>query len=255
MECAFKEKLDAYVAGGGKILASGDSAITDGKMVYDLGCTYEGKSKYCPGYVNPKVPLKNLDPATYVVYGEGNVVKLTENGTELANREQPYFNRSIVHFCSHQHAPNSGVIEGSAITAGSQGGYIGWKVFREYATKGSLILREVVTATLDHLLGKEKTLETNLPAQGITTVMDQIEQHRLVNHLLYASPVKRGDGIEIIEDILPVYGVKVTLRPGREIKRVYLAPQMQDIPFTQENGEVKYTVERLECHQMVVLDY
>ena len=255
VEGAFKEKLDAFVAAGGKVLASGDSAIADGKFTYDLGCTYEGKSKFCPGYVNPLVPLKNLDPATYVVYGEGNVVKVTENGVELANREEPYFNRSVVHFCSHQHAPNSGVIEGSAVTVGSQGGYICWKVFREYATKGSLILREVVTATLDYLLGKTKTLETNLPTQGVTTVMDQAVQNRLVNHLLYASPVKRGEGIEIIEDILPVYDVQVTLRPGKEIKRVYLAPQMEELPFTQENGEVKYTVHRLECHQMVVLDY
>lgn len=252
---AMKEKLDAFVAAGGKLLASGDSTITDGHLLYDLGCTYHGKSNYCPAYVDPMVPLKNLDPASYVVYGEGNVVQVTPTGTELAKREQPYFNRTIAHFCSHQHAPNSGIIEGSAITAGAQGAYICWKVFREYATKGSLILREVVTATLDYLLGCNKTLETNLPAQGIVTLMDQAGEHRLVNHLLYASPVKRGDGIEVIEDILPVYDTQVTLRPGREIRRVYLAPQLKEIPFTQENGTVHFTVDRLECHQMVVLDY
>ena len=41
----------------------------------------------------------------------------------------------------------------------------------------------------------------------------------------------------------------------REIKNVYLAPQMESIPFTQENGVVRYTVEKLLNHQMVVLDY
>ena len=199
--------------------------------------------------------MANMDPGAYVVYGEGHVVQVTEQGKELAQREQSYFNRSLVHFCSHQHAPNSGVIEGSAITVGKHGAYICWKLFSEYATMGSLILRDLVCATLDHLLGDEKTLQTNLPAQGVTTLMDQEEEHRLVNHLLYASPVRRGTKIEVIEDILPVYNVEVTLRPGKEVKRVYLAPQMQDIPFTQENGKVRYTVERLECHQMVVLDY
>ncbi len=250
-----KKKVDAFVAAGGKLLASGDSAIVNGAMQYDLGCSYVGKSAHQPGYVNPLVPLKNLDPAAYVVYEEANQVTLSETGLELANREEPYFNRTVAHFCSHQHAPNSGKIEGSAVTVGADGAYICWKVFREYATKASLILREVVTATLDRLLGQKKTLETNLPAQGVTTLMDQAGEHRLVNHLLYASPVKRGDGIEIIEDILPVYDVSVTLRPGKEIQKVYLAPQMEALPFTQENGAVSYTVPKLECHQMVVLDY
>ena len=76
-----------------------------------------------------------------------------------------------------------------------------------------------------------------------------------MHHLLYASPVKRGNGIEVIEDILPVYGIECQIRPGKQIKNVYLAPQMEPVPFTQENGTVRYTVEKLFNHQMVVLDY
>lgn len=252
-----KAKLDGFVAGGGKILATGDSCVDpEGqKMLFDLGCRYEGRSEYCPGYAVPMVEMKNMDPGSYVVYGEGHVVHVTEQGQELAQRETPYFNRSIVHFCSHQHAPNSGDIEGSAITVGKQGAYICWKLCAEYATMGSLILRDLFCATLDRLLGDRKTLATTLPAQGVTTLMDQKGENRLVHHLLYASPVKRGKGIEVIEDILPVYGIECRIRPGREIKNVYLAPQMEQIPFTQENGVVRYTVEKLYNHQMVVLDY
>ena len=252
-----KAKLDAYVAVGGKILASGDSCVDfeAGEMLFNLGCRYEGRSKFRPAYVNPLVELKNMDPGTYVVYGEGHKVHVTEEGRELASREESYFNRTVVHFCSHQHAPNSGVIEGSAVTVGAQGAYMSWKVFTEYATMGSLILRDLFCATMDRLLGEDKTLETTLPAQGVTTLMDQKGENRLVHHLLYASPVKRGNGIEVIEDILPVYDIACHLRPGREIRNVYLAPQMKDIPFAQENGQVHYTLEKLENHQMVVLEY
>lgn len=250
-----KEKLDAYVSGGGKLLASGDSCVTENGMAYDLGCSYEKKSPFCPAYVNPQIGLQNMDPGTYVVYGNGHIVHVSAHGKELAQREAPYFNRSIQHFSSHQHAPNSGVVEGSAITVGPQGAYICWKVFREYATKGSLILRDLVCSVLDTLLGEEKTLTTNLPAQGVATLMDQTDAHRMVNHLLYASPVKRGDGIEIIEDILPVFGTDVAIRTAKQVNRVYLAPQMEDIPFCCENGTVRYQIKQLECHQMVVLDY
>ena len=250
-------KLSEFVNGGGKLLASGESCldVDKGGFCFDFGCEFSGVSDYCPAYINPTVPLKNTPQGTYVIYKKGFVVKRAGDGEELATREQPYFNRTVEHFCSHRHAPNSGVIEGSAVTVGRHGAYIGWYIFREYREVGSLILREMFTATLDRLLGNEKSLETSLPAQGVTTLMDQKKENRLVNHLLYASPVKRGRDIEIIEDIIPIYSVDVTLRTDKNIKRVYLAPQMTEIPFEKSGNEIRYTVERLENHQMVVLDY
>lgn len=248
-----KAKLDDFVAEGGKILASGHSGIAEGKMVYDLGCTYEGPSAYQPAYVVPNVPLANMDPGTYVIYKEGHKVQPT--GIELAKREGSYFNRGLGHFCSHQHTPNSGVTEGSAITVGSQGAYISWSIFTEYREMASLILRDLVCATLDTLLGDNKTLKVSLPAQGVTTLMDQTKQNRLVHHLLYASPVKRGNGIEVIEDIVPIYNIDVTVRPGKPVKKVYMAPQMTEIPFEQKDGSVSYMVEKIDNHQMVVLEY
>lgn len=49
--------------------------------------------------------------------------------------------------------------------------------------------------------------------------------------MLYASPVKRGNGIEVIEDIVPVYDTEITVKTDRKINRVYLAPQQEEIPF------------------------
>lgn len=81
------------------------------------------------------------------------------------------------------------------------------------------------------------------------------QQRRYVNHQLYASPVRRGENIEVIEDILPVYGVEVTVRVRETVKRVYLAPQNEDIGFTQTADGVAYVVPKLDCYQMVVLEY
>lgn len=132
--------------------------------------------------------------------------------------------------------------------------YIAWNVFEDYATKGSLILKEAVLHALNRLL-PDKTLQTNLPAQGVVTLQEQKEEKRLVNHLLYASPVRRGTGIEVIEDIVPLYDVQVAIWTSRRVKNVYLAPQMAPLPFRYENRTISYTVPKLECHQMVVVDY
>ena len=60
--------------------------------------------------------------------------------------------------------------------------------------------------------------------------------------------------MEVIEDITPVYDVNVRLRLPEPIKSVYLAPQKVEIPFTREDGIVAFTVEKVDCHQMVVLE-
>ena len=37
--------------------------------------------------------------------------------------------------------------------------------------------------------------------------------------------VKRGNGIEVIEDILPIYNVELAIKTDKKINKVYLAPQ------------------------------
>lgn len=249
----YKSVLDEFVKNGGKILASGTSAVKDVKFIYDLGAEYCGECEFNPSYFKTDTDIGKLFCSSYVMYSTAQVVKCT--GEELAWLEAPYFNRTYEHFCSHKHAPNSGKILGNGITLGKDGAYIAWKVFSEYAEQGSLILKEIVRYTLDVLLSDRKTLETNLGAQGIVTLMKQESGNRYINHLLYVSPVKRGRGVEIIEDITPVYNISVTLRVKEKIKKVYLAPEMKEISFEQEGERVSYTVDKIECHQMVVSDY
>ena len=253
---ALKEKLDAFLAAGGKLLASGKSGLYADKdaFAYDFGVDYVGPSAYTPAYIRPLFEMEGLYSSAYVMYSQGEVTKLT-SGQMLAQQENSYFNRTAEHFCSHKHAPNSEIVAGPGISEGKDGIYINWQVFTEYADKGSLILKRLVQYALDKLLGERITLKTNLGAQGVTTLMEQKAQNRYICHLLYASPVKRGSGVEIIEDITPVYHIDCTLNLPKEIKNVYLAPQHTPLPYVCENGKVSFTVEKIDCHQMVVLDY
>lgn len=106
--------------------------------------------------------------------------------------------------------------------------------------------------SLDRLLGNSKTLVTDLPAQGTVTLMRQ--GSRYICHLLYASQVKRGRDTEVIEDIIPIYNTRLEIRLGAKPQRVYLAPQGTELPFTYSDGRVSVTVDKIECHQMVVFE-
>lgn len=248
--------LEAYVNQGGKILASGSSGLTPDKTRFalDFGVRFGGPCAYNPTYVRPGFALQSFAPASFVLYSQAQ--EITPCGAQvLAIRENPYFNRDVFHFCSHQHAPTTMQEAGAAMTQNETGIYIAYNIFEEYATKASLILKELVCHALDTLLGAEKTLIAALPAQGVTTLQQQAEQNRYVHHLLYAAPVKRGEDICVIEDIVPLYDVKASVALPQKIKRVYLAPQMEEFPFAEEDGRVCYTVPKLDCHQMVVLEY
>lgn len=249
------EKLAAFVRGGGKILASGESALyADGRgFAFDLGAEYVGKAKFTPSYLRPKFEMNGLWNAAYAIYEPSSEIRAT--GEVIGVREDPYFARTVEHFSSHAQTPNDSSKTYPAITLGRDGAYIAYNIFTEYAKMGSLIARETVTHVLDLLLGEDRTLTTNLPAQGVVTLMRQEAEHRYVNHLLYAAPVKRGERTEIIEDLVPIYNTEVSLKLYVKPKRVYLAPQMRDIEYDYDDGVLTYTVDRFECHQMVVVDY
>ncbi len=252
----FKAKLDDFIAHGGKILATGKGGLKadEDEFAFDFGVKYVGENPYNPDYFRPGFEMEGLFDTSYVFYSHGEKVELS-GGKELGRRENPYFNRDVEHFCSHRHTPNSFEYGGPGMAQGKDGIYIAWEVFGEYEQKGSLILKRTITHALDLLLDENKTISTNLGAQGVVTIMEQKAEKRLINHLLYASPVRRGKGVEVIEDILPVYDTKVKIKTDKDIKKVYLAPQKTEIPFTAENGTVSFVVDKFECHQMVVLDY
>jgi hypothetical protein len=248
------DAIKNFISAGGRVLATGESAVGfDNEFKLDLGCRFNGESKYSPVYFRPSFDLGVLGNTAYVIYSKS--YDIDAEGEIVVERENPYFNRTTFEFCSHQHAPNDKSKRYPAATVGKDGAYISTKIFSEYATKGSLISKLITNHIINMLLGNNKTLEVNLPAQGVVTLMDQPAEHRLVNHLLYASPVKRGNGIEVIEDIIPLYNISVKLHTDFVPKKVYIAPEKKDIPFSYENGILSYTVDKLENHAMVVIDY
>lgn len=248
----FAKRLREFCDCGGKVLATGKSALYENSNEFclNLGAEWIKENPYKPDYFRPLEKIKDMGDTGYIMYGNGEKIRCI--GNELGIRENPYFNRTRAHFCSHQHTPNSCEYGGAGMTEGKDGIYIAWNIFADYAQSGELHLKQMAIFALDRLLDTAKTLKTNLPAQGIVTLMKQSD--RLICHLLYASPVKRGNGIEVLEDIVPIYNVELAVKTDRKINKVYLAPQKEDIDFTYDNGYISVKLAKIECHQMVVFE-
>ena len=253
---ALTEKIEAYMEKGGKVLASYKSGLKadESGFALDIGAKWEGKSEFKPTYIRPSFELPSLKNSAYVVYKRSMKVQ-AEEGESLGIVEAPYFNRTAEHFCSHLHTPTAGVKDGDAIVRNGNLIYIAHQLFFEYATMGNIYTKEIVAHLIDALLGEEVSLKISLPAQGIATLMKNEEKDSLVLHALYASPVRRGADTEIIEDIIPLYDIKASLRADRAPVKVTLVPEGEEIPFAYEAGRVEFTLPKVDCWQMAEVQF
>lgn len=254
------DKLNAYVAGGGKLLLTGDSGLAadSDRMVIDIGGEVGERSAYNPDYVLAEPELRpDFVDSPVVMYGASRRLKAT-TGISLGSVIDPYFNRAPKHFSSHQHTPPK--VEASGFDAGVTKGnvtYLAHQVFSIYWEKGAVTARQYVAKVIDRILGSDKTVEVGLPSHGRATLNRQPAQNRSVLHLLCASPISRGTyagkPIEVVEDIVTVPDVAVSVRVPGKVVKVTLEPQGKEVAFEAADGKVSFVVDRVAGHQMVVL--
>ena len=257
-EGELRDKLTAYLAQGGKLLLTGRSGTFDGKFVFDFGADFGGEGPFRPAYLKPTYDLAPNGNTTYVMYSRNYNVSFREDCKSLSHpviRIDPPFNRAPRQFCSHYHTPYDRTATSPASVITQNIGYVGWEIFTEYAEKGSVHLRNVVTDMIDALLGEDKTLTTGLPSCGVTSVATRETESgtQLIHQLVYAIPKVRGNGVEIIEDLPLTPDVTCTLRVPGAPKRVYLLDGT-DLPFAMENGCLTYTVPAFSCAAIVIIE-
>jgi hypothetical protein len=266
-----KAKLDAYLAGGGKLMLTGQSGLLpgDGGFAFDIGADWQGQSPYQPDYVLPRQDLRaSFVDMPLVMYLPSQRIRVT-SGESLGDVYDPYFNRDYRHFCSHQHAPARP--EPSGFACGVRKGnvmYLAHPVFTQYRYTGAVAHQEYAVRVLRWFLG-EPTVETNLPTTARVSLMDQPDQGRYVLHLLFANTIYRGgkmelsgvgatarlSGLEVIQDLLPLRDVLVRLRLPKAPRRVTLEPQGREVEVFTKGATVELTVPEFTCHQMIVLKY
>lgn len=249
-------RLEEYVKAGGGLLLTGQSGLDHSKQGFmiDVGAIYRGVSAYDCDYIQVKEKLsRNMVTSPILCYSPACKVEVTD-GQVLASIKEPYFNRIYAHYCSHQNTPNR--LEDAEYPAAVRKGkvvYLAHPVCSMYYYHGAYYHRQYFYNALK-LIYPEPVLSVKMQSAGRVNFVRQPGKNRYVLHLLYASPIQRGRTL-VIEDILPVYDIPVSMRINEDVKRVYLAPQNTNIPFIQENGIVRVTVPKVDCHQILVVDY
>lgn len=245
------KKINDYIAHGGKVIASGKSIIKDGKFIIDCGADYIGENEFNPAYFVPE--FETVDGKTqYVMKAKSYLIKPVDCKV-IGTGENPYFNRTREHFCSHAHAPNNPESSFPAIAVKGGVAYIGWDIFKAYAEQGHLIFKEIFANTAKMLLGGNVSVNVKMPDRAIVTLTRQNELNRKILHLLFAHTTVRGRNTEVIEDTVPLYNVECSVACEKAPKSVTLEPQGKNIPFEFDGGAVSFAVPEVNIHQMVCI--
>ena len=246
-------RLQAFAERGGGILLTGRSAVRDGRFQLDTGAEYLGEPNYKLDYLEAGDLLnRGWVTAPFLCYQAAERSRLS-GGEQLAAIREPYFDRTYGHFCSHQNTACRA--ERAAHPGAVRKGTIVWlahNLCAQYYQDGAQIFRDTVINAL-RLIYRQPVLEVGLPSAGRARLAWQPARRRYVLHLLYGSPITRGR-TQVIEDLPPLYQIPVQIRTDRPVRRVYLAPQMEELTFRQAGGLLELVVPKIQCHQLIVLD-
>lgn len=252
---ALKNKLENYMKNGGFIISSYQSLIdtTNENNLFSL--KYLGESKFDRDFIlpNDKIGI-SLPKEEHVMYLKGLEVKEL-NSKIILETIKPYFNREDIYFCSHQHAPSSGIKGSPGTLMGNNYIYFSHPIFSIYRKNGAKWCKEIFKDSLNIFLEK-KLVEHDGPTTIITSLNEQKTENRVILHLLNYLIEKPSQDIYTIQNKLKLSDleVKVTIS-DRKIISIFDEETRIKIPFEQIGETVKFKVSTLNGHYMAILNY
>jgi len=264
-------ELRAYLDQGGALIASYESGLNGDAnefthLVLGVRLKSDGpldlngelvRGKFFPhaDYAEYFLPGKlgqGLEETEYVLYIRGMDVEAEPGSEVLVNKVLPYFDRTFEHFCSHRQTPSSGKVGGPAVIKHGQAIYFTNPIFTEYNTLAPRWEKQLFLNALDLLL-PDPLIRHDGPTTLFVTVNEQASENRWVVHLLHYIPERRSQQIDTIEDVIPLYNLKISIKSPR-IKAVRCVPEQEPLPFCQKNDRVEFVLPRLVGHQMIALE-
>jgi len=249
------EKIESFVDKGGKLFILEKGAFANGKWKFDIGATYLGEATADVDYtlVSKKLnqdlvesPFLNRFPAVRVQ---------PEAGAEiLAKIHEPYFNRTVEHWTSHDNTPyKTKAADHPAIIKKGNIVWAAHKLEENYGKEGSRVHKQLFYNALKKVL-IDPYIEVDLPSSGRINLLHQPQKTRYVVHLTYASPHQRGRA-KVIEDLVTLYNTPVRVDFDKKIKKAYTIPEKEILSIKNVGDKQEVIIPELRCHSTVVFEY
>lgn len=265
-------RLENYLAAGGALIATFESGLNDedfAARVLGVQMTGEGprdlqgqlvRGRHFPkaDYVEYLLPEgdigRDLPPTEHAMYIRGTEIAALPDSQVLANIVRSHFDRTYQHFCSHRQTPSSGQISHPGIVQHGRAIYFSNPIFTQYQQNAPRWCKTLFLNALSLLL-PQPLIRHDGPSTLCVTLNAQAQQQRWVVHLLHYIPERRGEEFDIIEDVIPLYNVKCSVRVEEAVRSVELVPAGGEIEYQTAGQRIEFTVPEVRGHQMIVISF
>ncbi len=251
------ELLRRFINGGGKIVATWRSGLNEDGTKFSMsewGIEYIGEDPTDPAYLQLDYKFfKTLPLMPLATYCKGLQVKnIDANGT-LANIIAPYYNQGFDGIRVYAYTPPDKATNKPAIILKKNIAYFAFPIFTAYNESAYPYMKYIMRELLSKLLPEPLLRTENLPSFGRATVTQQ--NTRYIVHLLAYVPEMRGKHVEMIEETCHVTDAKIAIRiDGTQPKKVYLAPERKELPFTVKDNYILVDVPSFSGYAMIVFE-
>ncbi|MBO4630591.1 MAG: hypothetical protein J5858_01575, partial [Lentisphaeria bacterium] len=244
------DRIHAHIAKGGSFFACGKNAAQ--VLGVELGIEYQGDSGLDPVFFRMHDDFEQgLDDMFLSLYAAAFNAKMTmaKSSSRLV---KPYYNTAWVGTHEIYSTPPQEETGMPFITVNGKCVWCAGDLFRGYATRGALHLRDIFRNIIASLVEKPLVKVGKLPACVRLVVTEQ--KSRLNMHLIAYAPEKRAN-VTVVEDpVAVVNGSFQVLTAGRKISRAYLAPDQVPIEFKTIGDYTEIRIPAFEGYVLVVLE-
>ena len=238
---ADKMSICRFEASGGVVIASHES-IFDELGIHKIELSGADKDYIRCDVENIKTPFLSYSRA----------YKVSTDAEVLAEVYEPYFNRTVGHFCGHKNTPYRPVpAEYPALCKKGRVIYFAHPVFEAYNQSGNYVLERYIINAIESVYAK-KIITSELPSVGRIRLRESTSGEFLALHVLYAPPVNRGN-VCLLPDFPKLYGVRVTIKTDREITAATLQPGGENIPLVREGEAITLELPPFSLHALIIL--
>ncbi len=251
-------KVEKHLKTGKKILATGKSGLDpEGKAFRfgrDWGAEFLGECDYDPAYFRLTGDHADEVPALpLATYTKGLRVRALDPETVAGKVVAPYYNRHWDGMYSYYYTPPDRLTDLPFLILNGQCAYCSFPLCGSYYEHASPDLRKVLEIMLNHVL-PEPLLKTGKSLPSFARAFVTRKGTQRIVHLLNYVPELRGKTL-LVEEAIPARNVEVSLRlDGASVKKVYLAPDREELPFEPAEDYVRFTVPEMSGYCMIVVE-
>ncbi|MFP3156107.1 beta-galactosidase trimerization domain-containing protein [Lachnospiraceae bacterium ZAX-1] len=251
-----EQVIEAYLAKGGKVIGSYKSCLPMNGDLSIYGVKYLGKSEFYRDFVMPNDTIgKDLPKEEFVMYLRGLAVE-SVYAEVLMDTIVPYFDRGPDMFCSHQHAPSSRKAGTPAVTQCENIIYFSHPIFHLYRKNAPRWCKLMVKDAIEYLMA-DKLVSHDGPSTLQMTLNHQEAENRDVLHVLHYITEKRSEDIFTLEDVIPLYSIKVKIYVGENQVKAIVDPIGNEYPayiaFIQKGSYIYFTLPEVRGHKIICI--